>query len=101
MTQTTNYPHKIQLSDTAEAVIAGYADALVLDRLQLWQLPISLLTFHTFAFEAGRTVGLESREGLDRLRFEADLFYWCYTNRKPPGDWYRHATNELWDEATR
>lgn len=53
-------------------------------------------------FLAGWAVGYESREGtVERLRWERDLWYFCYTNRKTPAEFYRHATNELWNEATR
>lgn len=94
------YPHKITLTDTAEAVIASYAVDLVLDRLQFWQLPNGLQEFYTYAFEAGRTVGLESREGVDRLRFERDLWFFCYSNRKTPRDFRNHQTDALWIEAS-
>lgn len=94
------YPQTIRLSDTAEAVIADFAVDLMLDELQLWQLPPSLFEFFTYAYESGRTAGLDSRDGLDRLKFEADRWYWCFTNRKTPGEFYKHLTNELWSGAT-
>ena len=51
---------------------------------------------------AGWSKGFESREDeVKRLRYERDLFYFCYTNKKTPADFYRHQTNELWAEAVR
>jgi len=53
-------------------------------------------------FLTGWSVGYESREDeISRLRYERDLFYFCYANKKTPADFYRHQTNELWAEATR
>lgn len=97
--QNRRYPRKIQLSDTAEAVIADYAIDLMLDKLQLSQLPESLFEFYTFAYESGRHAGLDSRDGMDRLKFEADLWYFCYSNRKTPSEFYKHLTNEMWAGA--
>ena len=46
--------------------------------------------------------GWESRHAeVDRLNYEADLWFYCYANRKRPGDYYTHQTNQLWAEASK
>lgn len=46
--------------------------------------------------------GAASRDNeIARLNFEADLWYYCYANKKSPSDWYAAATDRLWSEATR
>ena len=46
--------------------------------------------------------GWESRQAeVYRLNYEADLWFYCYANRKTPADYYRHQTNQLWAEASK
>ena len=48
----------------------------------------------------GWAQGWESRRAeVYRLNYEADLWFYCYANRKRPGDFYTHQTNQLWAEA--
>ena len=50
----------------------------------------------------GWAQGWESRRAeIDRLNYEADLWFYCYANRKRPGDFYTHQTNQLWAEASK
>ena len=79
--RSRRYPRKIHLSDTAEACIADLAVDLVLDRLQLHQLPPSLAEFYEFAYEAGR----RSRQAeIDYLNQTADRLYREVCRRVPP-----------------
>ena len=54
------------------------------------------LSGYDYGFRTGRE---ERQAEIDRLNWEADLWYWCYTNRKSPEQFYVHATNELWRVA--
>ena len=46
--------------------------------------------------------GWESRQAeIDRLNYEADLWFYCYANHKTPADYYRHQTTQLWAEASK
>ena len=78
--QTTTYPRRIHLSDTAEAYIAGLAVDLVLDRLQLHQLPPSLMELWEYGYQTGR----QSRQAeLDHLNWTADRLYIAMCARSP------------------
>ncbi len=92
-------PRQIRLSHTAETYIAALAVDLVAGHCELWQLPPSLLEFHTYAWAQGHS----SRQGeVDRLNWQADLWYFCANNPgKRPNDYYSHQTARLWDEASR
>ena len=94
---THPYPAKIRLSDTADSYMSALAVNLTLAAVELHQLPDSLMEFHTYAFEDGRA----SRQAeIDRLRWERDLYYFCFANKKRPGDYYTHQTNQLWAEGS-
>ena len=48
----------------------------------------------------GWSIGFHQRDGeITRLNFEADLWYWCYANKKRPSDWSSAATDRLWAEG--
>ena len=73
------YPRKIRLSDTAEEYIAGLAVDLLLDEVQLWQLPSSLLQLWEFGFQTGR----ESRQAeIDYLDHECSRYYYEFCRRQ-------------------
>ncbi len=104
--QTHRYPRKIQLSDTAETYIAALAVDLLLDELQLGQVPWSLRQLWEFGYQTGR----ESRQpeidqanaDADRLRWERNSWYFIAPNKgKRPADYHTHVTDMLWAEASR
>lgn len=92
------YPPKIRLSDSADAYIVGLAVDLAIAEIGLEQLPNSLMEFYTYAYEAGRA---SRQDEIDRLNWECDRWYFCYANKKQPGEFLRHLTNELWAEAVK
>lgn len=98
--QSADYPSKIRLSESAELSLDRLGSDLLLDNVELWQLPRALLQFWEFAFEAGRSVSRQDE--IDRLRWERDLWYFVASNKvKRPGDYYTHLTDTLWAEASR
>jgi hypothetical protein len=99
------YPTTIRLSEAAESYIDQLAVDLLLGNCELWQLSPALSQFWTFAFEEGRRAGhragvVAAGHRIARLEYEANLFYFCYTNRKTPADYYRHVESELWAGAS-
>ena len=96
-TQYAKYPRRITISAEAESYISELADNLASGAAGLEQLPPSLLAFYTFAFEDGAAVSVGPE--LERLRWERDLWYFCYANKKTPAQFYSHQTNELWNQA--
>lgn len=87
-------PQRIPISEQGANYIDEISNGLAARSLELWQLPPSLHWFYVRAWVEGR----ESRNHeIERLNFEADLWYWVAQkpNRKP-GDFYRHAESELW-----
>lgn len=100
ITQTI-YPHKIALSVHAEQYLEYLATDLMLGVVELHQLSPALLQFWSFGHSAGFTAGLASREGIDRLQWERDLWFFCYSNKKTPREYYSHLTSALWLEASQ
>jgi hypothetical protein len=52
---------------------------------------------------SGWARGFEARQSeIDRLTWEAGLWYFCANNRgKRPSDYYASVTSDLWTEASR
>jgi hypothetical protein len=101
------YPQKIHLSSDAEKYLDQLGTDLMLGNLELWQLSPALLQLHTFAWNGGYLLGhaqgiASARNEIDRLTYEADLWYFCANNKgKRPSDFYARATDALWAEATK
>lgn len=95
------HPLTIRLSNRAESWIDSAADDVATGVLQLFQLPPSLAKFYWLAFYAGQATHDEScSPQLAQLRWERNLwFYVAHSHGKTPGDFYSHATHELWAEA--
>lgn len=99
MTQTI-YPAKIVFTEQAEQYLEQLGTDLIVGIVELHQLTPALLQFWTFAFEDGRAVGLASREGLDRLTFERNLWFYVANNKGArPGDFFTHLTDKLWEAS--
>lgn len=102
----TRYPRRIWLTGHAESYIAQLADDLALGNVELSQLSPALRQFYVYASEDGYLHGhaagvATARAEIERLTWEANLWYWCANNpRKKPGDYYRHLEAELWREAS-
>lgn len=88
------YPPKIQLSDSAEAYIAALAVDLMLAKVELHQLPESLMELYTYAYECGRT---SRQAALDHVNAVADRLYQevCRRPAKPFVDPNRPSFAEL------
>lgn len=90
-------PGRVRLSERAEVGICEITHKFGTGQLELWQLPPSLYSFFLVAWFAGR----ESRDAeVSRLNYEADLWFWCHTNRKGPDSFRRWQTSELWRQAS-
>lgn len=66
------YPQRIELSDTAEHYLERLAEDLISGSAGLEQLPSSLLSFYTFAYEAGRA---SQQPEIVRLNAVCDRLY--------------------------
>ena len=100
-TAVRTYPAEIVLTATAETYLENLAVDLCLGRVELRQLPPSLLALYTFAHEHGRaSVEGVLRPRIRRLEYERDLYYFCYVNRKTPADYRRAQTAELWRQGS-
>jgi hypothetical protein len=67
------YPDTIVLTPAAEEYIDRLACDLITGSVELWQLSPALLTFWTFAYEAGGGVHVQRK--LDNLEARNDALY--------------------------
>jgi len=78
-----------QLDDTLTKLLLG--------EIELHDLCSPLAGFYV----AGHAAGMKASPERHRLEWEADMWAWCYFNKKSPEHFYRHLTTELWNEAVR
>lgn len=97
-TAVWEYPDRIVLSDEAETYLEHLAVDLCLGRVELRQLPPSLLAFYTFAHEHGRA---SRDEQVGRLERDCDrLHFIAYNRGKTGADYMRAQTAELWRQGS-
>lgn len=84
---------------TVEPQLTDVLEKLLLGEYELHELCSPLAGFYVAGFENGRQCAM--RPELERLNYEADLWFWCYANKRSPADFYRHATDVAWAEAVR
>ena len=98
------YPDKIVLSVEAQEYLENLPVDLHNGIVELHQLPTSLFALYSLGWDRGCVAGYDNREEalgarIRRLKYERDLFHFCYVNRKTPADFMRAQTDALWAEA--
>lgn len=96
-TEPRTYPDEIRVSDRAAQFIENLAVDLCLGRVELRQLPSSLLAFYTVAYQHGRS---SRDEYLSRLERDCDRLHFLAFNRGKTGaDYLAAQSAELWRQG--